>query len=138
MNMKLMKPIAALFLAAVLLVACQTFNSVQYHVPAQQEDQLVSRLSNLATEHGMTNRTAHSSVSNTLVYFKVGDRSFTDLGARKKDDGIIVDLYFRSAGIGGKEFRQLKPEVETILRDLYGKQFKTIRDRAKQIPINED
>jgi len=119
----------------LLLTGCQTLDSVQYIVPATREPELAVGLTDIATAHGMAVRTQRSVIPGTIVYFQLGDRTFTDLGARRHDGEIIVDLQFRAAGLGGKEYRKMKPEVANLLHNLYGDQVETIEDWNDQVPI---
>lgn len=121
-------------LLCAILVGCQTGRQAQFVVPEQSVEVLVERLSKIATAHGMTNCMNTTRVVGVIVCFKEGDTSFTFLGARKKDSKMIVDLGFRSAGIGGKLFNQLHSEVGRDLRELYGSSVQEI-DTSKMIPI---
>lgn len=102
-----------LFLAFTAFAGCQSFDHVQFVVPHIHEDHLISSLHAIAK----------------------GDLSYTHLGARLYEEMIVVDLIFRSAGLGGKLFHQLEPEIEQALRDIYGSQVSVIRDRTKLLPF---
>jgi hypothetical protein len=124
-----------ILLALAMLAGCQSFDYVQFVVPHIHEDKLLLSLHAIAKKHAMEDKTGESKVSQTLVLFNVGDLSYTHLGARLHEDLIVVDLIFRSAGLGGELFHQLEPEIEQALREIYGNQVSVVRDRTKLIPF---
>ncbi len=119
----------------MLLSGCQTWKHVQFIVPASGEAAIASALRSVATRHGMSDRTRTSKLPGTIVYFSAGDRNFTDLGARRHGDTLVVDLLFRSAGVGGDLFRLLEPEVQQALERLYPGAVRVIRDPKKRLAI---
>jgi hypothetical protein len=121
--------------SVTLLSGCQTWKHVQFVVPASGEAALTSTLRAIAVRHGMSDRTRTSKARGTIVYFSAGDRNFTDLGARGHNDTLVVDLLFRSAGVGGDLFRQLEPEVQQALERLYPGAVRVVRDPKKLIAI---
>jgi hypothetical protein len=64
-----------------------------------------------------------------------GDLSFTQLGARRHKGEILVDLFYRSAGIGGQLYKQLEPEVTQALQQLYPGRVTIERDYRKIVPV---
>jgi hypothetical protein len=64
-----------------------------------------------------------------------GDLSYTELGARRYKNTVLVDLFFRSAGIGGQLYKQLEPEVTEALQELYGGQVRIEHDYQKIIRV---
>lgn len=116
-------------------LGCQTVNHIQFIVPADRERDLIGALRVIAGGHQMSDKTLESHAPRTLVYFLKGDLSYTYLGARRHNDEVIVDLAFRSAGVGGDDFKKLQPEIEQALRKLYGDSVRVIRDRAKMILV---
>jgi len=123
-------------LCALVVVGCQSMAWVQYHVPTGKEAAMKGRLSEIAQTHGLSDRTETSLVPDIILYFVVGDRSFTDLGARRWNDKVIVDLQFRCAGLGGKTFDAMKPKVLGALRELYGGEVTEITERSELIPLH--
>jgi hypothetical protein len=126
-------------LAALLTICgCQNMGHTQFAVPLSKEKELIAALQAIALANGMTDKTSTSSVPDTLVYWGTGDiHHFTDLGARKYGDQILVDLNFRIAGTGGDSlYRKLSPQVENALRTLYGNSVRIERDRSKIIPMH--
>jgi hypothetical protein len=121
--------------SVMLLSGCQTWKHVQFVVPASGEASLASALRSVALRRGMRDRTRASKTRGTIVYFSAGDRNFTDLGARKHNDTLIVDLLFRSAGVGGDLFRLLEPEVQQALERLYPGAVRMVRDPKKMVAI---
>ena len=95
---RLLARLAALALCA-LLAACQTFNSLQFVIPADRRDVVVAEVSRVAQAHGMRDCMPGSDVVGALGCFLSGDASFTFLGVRQVDDRLVVDLGFRSAGV---------------------------------------
>jgi len=65
-----------------------------------------------------------------------GDLSFTQLGARRHGDAVLVDLLFRSAGIGGQLYKKLEPEVTQALQRLYPGQVRIEHDYSKIVRFN--
>jgi len=64
--------------------------------------------------------TEQSDIPDTLLYFSTGDATFTALGARHIGDIIVIDIFFRSAGLGGKKFRTMEKELDSALSKMYG------------------
>ena len=119
----------------IFLSGCQTWEHIQFVVPASGQTALASAVRSVALRHGMTDRTQSSKAHGTIVYFSAGDRNFTDLGARQHNDTFIVDLLFRSAGVGGDLFRQLEPEMQQTLERLYPGAVRVVRDPKKMVAI---
>ena len=120
---------------AALLAGCQSWDYAQFVVPRSKADELRTALRRVAARHGMADRTSESTIPGTLVFFAEGDLSFTHLGARTHKDVILVDLIFRSAGLGGQLFKKLLPEVEQELQRLYSGSVRIERDREKMIAV---
>jgi hypothetical protein len=83
----------------------------------------------------MSDRIAESLVPETLAYFVEGDLSYTALGARIHEGVVVIDLVFRSAGIGGDRFREIKPRVVEELRAIYGADLAIEEDHGRMVPI---
>ena len=123
-------------LALVTLTSCQTAAYVQFSVPQAHQAQLVSLLRAIGMRHGMADKTGDSKASGTLVLLSEGDLSFTQLGARRYKDMVLVDLLFRSAGVGGHLFKQLEPEVTQALQQLYPGRVRIEHDYGKIIRVH--
>ncbi|HXI41992.1 MAG TPA: hypothetical protein VNH83_18555 [Bryobacteraceae bacterium] len=126
-------------LVAVSLVAlsgCQSTAYVQFTVPQTHEARLISLLRSIGLRHGMADKTPESRASGTLVLMSEGDLSYTQLGARRYKSMVLVDLLFRSAGIGGQLYKQLEPEVTEALQQLYPGQVRIERDYQKVIRVH--
>ena len=130
---RLLARLAALALCA-LLAACQTFNSLQFVIPADRRDVVVAEVSRVAQAHGMRDCMPGSDVVGALGCFLSGDASFTFLGVRQVDDRLVVDLGFRSAGVGGELFHVLSEELRTRLRRACGAAA-VQESPGQQIPI---
>jgi len=126
-------------LALVSLIAvsgCQTLGYVQFRVPQAHQTRLISLLRSIGMRHGMADKTRDSKASGTVVLMSEGDLSFTQLGARRYKDLILVDLLFRSAGIGGQLYKQLEPEVTQALQQLYPGHVRIEHDYGKIIRVH--
>jgi hypothetical protein len=133
--MKIAVGVLTFLVCVMFLSGCQTWEHIQFVVPASGQVAFASALRSVASRHGMTDRTRSSKARGTIAYFSAGDRNFTDLGARRHDGTFIVDLLFRSAGVGGDLFRQLEPEVQQALERLYPGAVRVVRDPKKLVPI---
>ena len=125
----------ALIVCAMSLSACQTAEHVQFTVSQERIAQVVSALRSIGLRHNMVERTRESEVPGTLVLMSQGDLSFTQLGARRYKGHVLVDLFYRSAGVGGQLYHQLEPEVTHALEDLYLGRVMIERDRRKIVPV---
>jgi hypothetical protein len=123
-------------LALVTLTGCQTAAYVQFTVPQTHQAQLISLLRAIGLRHGMADKTSESKAAGTLVFLSQGDLSYTQLGARRYKDTILVDLLFRSAGIGGQLYKQLEPEVTATLQRLYPGEVRIEHDYQKIVRVN--
>ena len=114
--------VARLAVAALCawLAACQTFNSLQFVVPADRRDAVVAEVERVGQAHGMRDCMPGSDVVGAVGCFLSGDSSFTFLGVRQVDDRMVVDLGFRSAGIGGELFHVIADDLRTGLRRACG------------------
>jgi len=117
------------------LNACQTAEHVQFSVPTERIAQLISTVRSIGLRHDMVERTRESEVPGTLVFMSQGDLSFTQLGARRYKGRVLVDLFYRSAGVGGQLYHQLEPEVTHSLEDLYSGRVMIERDRSRIVPV---
>ena len=130
---KLVARLAAVALCT-LLAACQTFNSLQFVIPADRRDEVVAEVARVARAHGMRDCMSGSDVVGALGCFLSGDTSFTFLGVRQVDDRLVVDVGFRSAGIGGELFQVVSDELRTGLRHACGAAA-VQESPGQQIPI---
>jgi len=129
----------------VLLTSCQTYDHTQYHVPANYVTTLLPALIATAEKHGLQDMTEQSDIPDTLLYYSTGDASFTALGARHIGDMIVIDIFFRSAGLGRKKFRAIAKELDSALSKMYGKalirvspnQYIPIRKEAEHVPAGD-
>jgi hypothetical protein len=117
------------------LSACQTAEHVQFNVPEERIAQLISALRSIGLRHNMVDKTRESEVPGTLVLMSQGDLSFTQLGARRYKGHVLVDLFYRSAGVGGQLYHQLEPEVTQALQDLYAGRITIERDYHRIVPV---
>jgi hypothetical protein len=117
------------------LSACQTAEHVQFNVPHERIAQLISALRSIGLRHNMVEKTRESEVPGTLVLMSQGDLSFTQLGARRYKGHVLVDLFYRSAGVGGQLYHQLEPEVTQALQDLYAGRITIERDHLRIVPV---
>ena len=120
---------------AMGLSACQTAEHVQFNVPQERIAQLISALRSIGLRHNMVEKTRESKVPGTLVLMSQGDLSFTQLGARRYRGHVLVDLFYRSAGVGGQLYHQLEPEVTQALQDLYAGRVTIERDYRRIVPV---
>jgi hypothetical protein len=120
---------------AMGLSACQTAEHVQFNVPQERIAQLISALRSIGLQHNMVEKTRESEVPGTLVLMSQGDLSFTQLGARRYKGHVLVDLFYRSAGVGGQLYHQLEPEVTQALQDLYAGRITIERDHRRIVPV---
>jgi hypothetical protein len=120
---------------AMGLSACQTAEHVQFNVPQERVAQLISVLRRIGLQHNMVEKTRESEVPGTLVLMSQGDLSFTQLGARQYKGHVLVDLFYRSAGVGGQLYHQLEPEVTQALQDLYAGRITIERDHRRIVPV---
>jgi hypothetical protein len=84
----------------------------------------------------MADKTSESKAPGTLVLMSEGDRSYTQLGARRHNGIVLIDLLFRSAGIGGQVYKRLEPEVTEALQQLYPGQVRVEHDYQKIIRVH--
>jgi hypothetical protein len=122
-------------LASIALTGCQTMGYVQFTVPQERQTQLITLLRAIGMRHRMADKTRDSKAPGTLVLMSEGDLSYTQLGARRYKNTVLVDLFFRSAGIGGQLYKQLEPEVTEALQELYGGQVRIEHDYQKIIRV---
>jgi hypothetical protein len=111
----------------------------QFSIPDRNIPELIRTLRQIALKHDLKDYIQESQVPDTLVCFQQGDTSFTRLGARKYGGKILVDVCFRSAGIGGELYGKLRSEVEAKLRHLYGDSL-SVEDNPQKIiqaPLND-
>jgi hypothetical protein len=123
-----------ILLIAVLcafLSACQSIGHIQFLLPDMHRSELVEALGRLASSAGLADRREQSLAPATIAYFVEGERSFTAIGARMHEGKVVVDLLFRSTGVGGDLYRQLKPKLTDELRKIYGEDFVIVEDPAK-------
>ena len=120
---------------AMGLSACQTAEHVQFNVPQERIAQLISALRSIGLRHNTVEKTRESEVPGTLVLMSQGDLSFTQLGARRYRGHVLVDLFYRSAGVGGQLYHQLEPEVTQALQDLYAGRVTIERDYRRIVPV---
>ena len=125
---------AAVAALCAWLAACQTFNSLQFVIPAERRDAVVAEVERVAQAHGMRDCMPGSDVVGAFGCFLSGDTSFTFLGVRQVDNRLVVDLGFRSAGIGGDLFHAMADELRAGLRQACG--AAAVRESpGQQIPI---
>lgn len=118
------------------LSACQTFGHIQFLLPDAQRSRLVEALGQLASSAGLADRREQSLIPDTIVYFAEGEQSFTEIGARMHEGKVVVDLLFRSAGVGGDLYRQLKPKLTDELRMIYGNDLVIVEDPVRMVPLS--
>jgi hypothetical protein len=121
---------------SLILTGCQTAAYVQFTVPQTHQRELIALLRSIGLQHGMADKTSESKAAGTLVFLSQGDLSYTQLGARRYKDTVLVDLLFRSAGIGGQLFKQLEPEVTSALQHLYPGEVRIEHDYQKIIRVH--
>ena len=121
--------------SALALNGCQTAEHTQFTVPQQHIAELMSVLRSLGSRHNMVEKTRESQVPGTIVVMSQGDLSFTQLAARRYKGDILVDLFYRSAGVGGQLYRQLEPEVTQALEQLYSGRVTVEHDFRKIVPV---
>ena len=120
---------------AMGLSACQTAEHIQFNVPQERIAQLITALRSIGLRHNMVEKTRESEVPGTLVLMSQGDLSFTQLGARRYKGHVLVDLFYRSAGIGGQLYHELEPEVTQALQNLYAGRITIERDHRRIVPV---
>ena len=137
-NLARMTLLRLALIASTLLAftGCQSGEYVQFVLPHSHEAQLRSVLRSIGLRHRMAEKTGASNAPGTIVFLSEGDLSHTHLGARRHGDVIVVDLLFRSAGVGGKLFRELEPEVTQALQKLYPGAVRIERDYRKLIAVH--
>jgi len=108
---------------------------VQFTVPATGTDKLTERVKMIAVKHGMTDCMSSVEVNGATTCFKTGDASFTFLGVRQVGEFGVVDLSFRSAGVGGQLFNELRIELLQDLKVTFGTGGVEERDPKNLIPI---
>ena len=116
------------------LAACQTFSSMQFVIPAERRDAVVAEVARVGQAHGMRDCMAGSDVVGAIGCFLSGDASFTFLGVRQVGDRMVVDVDFRSAGIGGDLYKVITGELRTGLRRACGAAA-VQESPGQQIPI---
>lgn len=124
-----------LFVSIMAVTGCQTAEHIQFVVPQQRISELIVALRSIGLRHNMADKTRESEVADTLVVMSEGDLSFTQLGARRHKSEVLVDLYFRSAGIGGELYKKLAPEVTQALQQLYPGRVTIERDSRRIVPV---
>ena len=114
--------VARLAVAALCawLAACQTMNSMQFAIPAERRDVVVAEVARVGQAHGMRDCMGGSDVVGATGCFLSGDTSFTFLGVRQVGDRMVVDVGFRSAGIGGDLYKVITEELRAGLRRACG------------------
>ena len=91
-------------------------NSMQFAIPAERRDVVVAEVARVGQAHGMRDCMGGSDVVGATGCFLSGDTSFTFLGVRQVGDRMVVDVGFRSAGIGGDLYKVITEELRTGLR----------------------
>ncbi len=133
-RVKLLRVLLIVIITA--LGGCQTAEHIQFTVPQQRITQLIAALRSIGLRRNMADKTRESEVADTFAVVSEGDLSFTQLGARRHKGEVLVDLFFRSAGIGGQLYKQLEPEVTQALQQLYPGRVTIERDYRKIVPIH--
>jgi len=121
---------------SLILTGCQTAAYLQFTLPQTHQRELVALLHSIGLRHGMADKTSESKAAGTLAFLSQGDLSYTQLGARRYKDTVLVDLLFRSAGIGGQLYKQLEPEVTAALQQLYPGEVRIEHDYHKIIRVH--
>lgn len=126
---------ALALVCVVFATGCQNLDHVQFIVPNSSESSLAEVLKSVAERHGMTNALASSTVPQTIANFKVGNfQHYTEIGARRHGESIVIDLMFRKAGAGGGGlFSKIQPELHAALSKLYPGRVRV--ERNNPIPI---
>ena len=106
------------------------------HSPASDVDAVLAEIRDLASALGMHERVTARVVKGGLLYFTLEPTrtSFTDLGVRRIEDKIIVDLILRTAGLDATAYDELQQKLEQLLKRRYGSEVVVIMDRAQMVP----
>lgn len=117
------------------LCGCQTFDWTQFDIPNNRNEEVQEVFENIATQHALRDKKETSKVVGTIAYFGTGDLSFTEMGMRQYHDRVLIDVYFRAAGFGGKCYRHITKDLHTALSGLFDAGMITKRDRHNAIPF---
>ncbi len=131
---RLPRAIAIAFFCASI-AACQTFNQAQFTAPADHLERMTERVRMIAISHGMADCLSTSVVNGVTTCYKTGDASFTFVGVRRAESLAVVDLSFRSAGVGGELFKKLESELTEDFRKTFGDGAVQRRERATFVPM---